>query len=295
MRVDNPTITKVANLTTNGFVKTGSSDGTLSVDTNSYGFSGPIKLGAATTYYVRTDGNDSNDGSANDAAHAWLTLQNAVNYIQNNLYLNGYNVTVQVGDGTYTGAVNITGDPPGAGAITINGNSGDHNAVILTFTSGTGTVIMQNVKKWNFQSLQIASSSTCAYGIYASNYTVVGLNGVNFGACVTGHMFANQHSAISIGGAYVIAGNAPYHMIARLQSTIISGVAITVTGRTFSSVFISSYHASTVSLENATWTGTFTGQRYEIARLGLLDTAGQATTWIPGSVGGTTATGGIYA
>ena len=32
----------------------------------------------ATEYYVRTDGSNENDGSANDADHAWLTIQYAV-------------------------------------------------------------------------------------------------------------------------------------------------------------------------------------------------------------------------
>jgi len=35
----------------------------------------------AADYYVRTDGSDSNDGSANDAGHAWLTIQHAVDNV----------------------------------------------------------------------------------------------------------------------------------------------------------------------------------------------------------------------
>jgi hypothetical protein len=38
-------------------------------------------LEANKTWYVRTDGSDANDGSANDAAHAFRTIQGAINYI----------------------------------------------------------------------------------------------------------------------------------------------------------------------------------------------------------------------
>jgi len=51
----------------------------------------------AGDYYVRTDGNDGNDGSANDAAHAWLTIQHAVDNVSSG-------DTIHVAAGTYNEA-----------------------------------------------------------------------------------------------------------------------------------------------------------------------------------------------
>jgi hypothetical protein len=55
-----------------------------------------------TSYYVRTDGSDSNDGTANTAGGAWLTLQHAYDWIADNLDFGGYEVTLNVADGTYS-------------------------------------------------------------------------------------------------------------------------------------------------------------------------------------------------
>ena len=46
-------------------------------------------LTANRTYYVRTDGSDSNDGSANDAAHAFLTIQKAIDSGATTVFLPG--------------------------------------------------------------------------------------------------------------------------------------------------------------------------------------------------------------
>ena len=47
-----------------------------------------------TNYYVRTDGNDANDGSADDAAHAWLTIEHASDNVSTG-------DTINVAAGTY--------------------------------------------------------------------------------------------------------------------------------------------------------------------------------------------------
>lgn len=74
-------------------------------------------LTANRTYYVRTDGSDSNDGLSNTSGGAWLTPQKAYDYVSKNLDLGGYTVTVQFADGTYSGFI----DTGYQGASVLNG------------------------------------------------------------------------------------------------------------------------------------------------------------------------------
>jgi hypothetical protein len=66
--------------------------------------------GIATTsdviLYVRPDGNDANDGSANDAARALLTIQAAINKVPQII---NHNVIINVAAGTYAEDILISG------------------------------------------------------------------------------------------------------------------------------------------------------------------------------------------
>ena len=97
------------------------------------------RLYADRTYYVRTDGSDSNDGLVNNSGGAFVTIQKAWDVIKQALDLNGFNVVVQIGDGTYTAGLAVRGDVPGqnaGSAITFQGNSGMPANVLVSITGG---------------------------------------------------------------------------------------------------------------------------------------------------------------
>src|SRR5688572_14985126 len=66
--------------------------------------SGRELITANRTYYVRTDGSNSNDGLTNTSGGAFLTIAKAIEVIAT-LDLSVFNVTIQLGNaGTYAGA-----------------------------------------------------------------------------------------------------------------------------------------------------------------------------------------------
>src|SRR5688500_2241633 len=78
-------------------------------------------LTASRTYYVRTAGNDSNDGLSDTSSGAFLTIQRAVDEVANTLDINAQEVVIQVADGAYNAPVALR---PflGTGPVTIRGN-----------------------------------------------------------------------------------------------------------------------------------------------------------------------------
>jgi hypothetical protein len=103
------------------------------------------QLTAARTYYVRTDGSDSNTGLADTAGGAFLTVQKAFDTVAG-LDLGLYNCGVTVGAGTFDGGCLLGSIPSGGGSLnvtmqgpastTLNGGSFHGYNTVLAFMGG---------------------------------------------------------------------------------------------------------------------------------------------------------------
>lgn len=71
------------------------------------GYDGRERLTGARNYYVRTDGNDANDGLDNTSGRAFATIQKALDVV-GGLDLDIYTATIWVNDGTYTITSSLT-------------------------------------------------------------------------------------------------------------------------------------------------------------------------------------------
>lgn len=129
---------------------------------------------------------------------------------------------------------------------------------------------------------------------------------INFASTGFAHIQCNSDGAVvEIGGSYSITAAANYHIYMARHSAIIpvTGVNFTcaiIGTLNFSGAFVLAsiganleYQSSlaTIDISGATVTGT----RYAVNTNGLIVTSGAGASFFPGSVGGSTATGGQYA
>jgi hypothetical protein len=258
------------------------------------------QLAANRTYYVRTDGSDGNNGLVNSSAGAFLTIQKAIDSAAA-LDLSIYNVTIQVADGTYTGAVTVTGPWVGSGSVTLQGNTTTPgNVVITTSVAGAAALSVQSSGRLSVTGLKLVSSGAGATaGLRSSAGSAVLVTGaMDFGAA-NRQMQANGSGSITFasGVAYNISAGAVTHIFCSSSGNVaIEGCTITTTGTVaFSSAFVTSSFLGVVFIDSNNFAGaSATGSRYSITANGVVYTAGAATTYLPGNAAGSTASGGQY-
>ena len=255
-------------------------------------------LTADRTYYVRTDGSDSNNGLANTSGGAFLTIQKAWNTIIT-LDLNGFSAKIKLGNtGTYTSGLTTT-IPPVGGLVTIEGDTttAANTTVSTTFDcinhSAPCTIILD--------AFRVVSAS--GYGIAARVQGAIiklGDNNFNFGACASGHILAQPGvvTYVNANTPYIISGSAARHYHAA-QGGVISfnNPQWTLTGTpAFSSAFAVGDGGGILSIFSAdVVSGSATGVRYSATLNGVINTFGGGASYFPGNAAGTTATGGQYA
>ena len=250
------------------------------------------RLAAARTYYVRTDGSDSNDGLANSAAGAFLTLQHAWNVIAAGVDLGGFTVTIQLVDGTYTAGVRDLGKPIVGGRVTILGNTGTPANVVIAEDSDDCIEMAQS----DVTSSGMKLTNSGGSGVHAYRCGVINVStGVQFGACSEAHMFCDNEGQIVVAASYTVNGNSPYHWLAHTGGfiTIVSRT-VTLSGTpAFSSAFAYALRGGIIEAQGNTYSGSATGARFIVDDNGTIYTGSTTVTELPGNAAGQL-TSGVY-
>lgn len=252
------------------------------------------KLTADRTYYVRTDGSDSNNGLSNTSGGAFLTVQKAIDVVSETLDMARKVVTIQLGDGTYTGAI-VMRPLVGNNALTIQGNNSTPANVLISTTSsnaitnsvGGTTLTVKDLK------LQTTTSGSC---LSSSAFSTITFTNLIFGSCAGNHINAQGGARITSSSAYAISGGANCHFFANGYGYVqVYNNTITLTGTpAFSSYFAGCNTPGGIETWSNTFSGSATGKRYDVSGNGVVYTGGGGSTYYPGNTSGTTATGGQY-
>lgn len=249
------------------------------------------QLTAARTYYVRTDGNDGNTGLANTSGGAFLTIQKAID-VAISLDNNGHNITIQVGNGTYSENV-ILKPYLGSGYITLTGNTGSPSSCVISKATGN-TLYGEDAGKWKIGGFRlVATAGTC---LYCRGLTQVALIGaMEFGAS-SRHIFAFLGSEISIETNWSIIGSASMHIQTSYGGRLFAfSRTCTLTGTpNFSTAFAYIQDLGSAQLLSITFSGAGTGPRYAVVGNSVLQVGGAGATYLPGNSAGAVATGGQY-
>jgi len=249
------------------------------------------KLAENTTFYVRTDGADTNDGRANTSGAAFLTLQGAWDYIKRNIDAAGYNVTIKVADGTYTGGLSIYDGLPGAATLVIEGNTSSPSSCVISTTSASCFLFYSVKTRLSIKGFKTVTT-TSGYHLYVDATPYIILGEWEFGACAApySHIVAYWGSFIYFNKNYRISGGAYTHLNGFGSSFYQYALTITLTGTPAFSYYI--YLNSPCGFYGVgnTYSGSATGSRYYIDGLCLL----RSGVTLPGNVAGTAVNGAVY-
>lgn len=250
------------------------------------------QLTANRTYFVRTDGNDSNTGLVNSAGGAFLTIAKGLT-VAASLDCGGFTVTVQIGDGTWTVPVVLPTLINGSGIL--QGNVGTPANCLI---SVTGSAIRWGgvaATAWIVTGFKLVASQK---GILANGGGAnIEWQVIDFGACSQDHVVAGLFGTAFTVTDYTITGDAPSHIRAYQMGFVgVYNATTTATGtRTFSTAFATAAVEGFIEASAPAYAGTYVGSRYFAELNGVIQTYGGGANFFPGDAVGTTATGGQYA
>lgn len=260
-------------------------------------------LTAARTYYVRTDGSDSNTGLANTAGGAFLTIQKAVDVVAA-LDISIYDVTIQIAAGTYSVASTsnvLLKSPVGSGKVILVGDETTPSNVVVqttgTMTTTDGIVFLQaQPGRFSLRGVQLKSSASgTVFGLHvAAGY--LEFQNIDFNTGMLQQLRVADGGYANCTGNYTISGGATEHWTLAAEAELrVQSRTITLTGTPAFSNFLTVSMLSTALVNGNTFSGSATGTRYSASLNSVINTGGGGASYLPGDVAGSTATGGQYA
>lgn len=261
------------------------------------------RLTANRIYYVRTDGNDDNNGLTNTSGGAFLTIQRAINVVCG-LDLQQYNVTIQVGAGTYTGGIILyayQSSAPTSGRVTILGDATTPSNVVISTTSASAILGTHGCGIWNVSGLKL-TTATSGHGLVAPWGCEIVITGkMDFGVVAAGYgqIFVTVGGRVEIDASYNVTagGKAHYWAAGGGLIGILAGITVTTSNTpAFVTGFALSDQISWIEAISITFAGTgATGSRYLVDLNSVIQTGGGGANYFPGNAPGSSATGGQYA
>jgi hypothetical protein len=250
----------------------------------------PIRLQAATTYYVANAGTDSNNAGL--VGTPWRTIQYAWDWIVANVDLAGYTMTIRLVDAAYATPTNVglvAVNPIIGGVVIIEGGG----ATTFTVTSGAGCLVARKGVAFSVQNLTLTGTVGQAL-IFCDGAKVTCLAGIVLGTSSSAHLRSTNNGYLYMSLAYSVTGGSTTHWSVTGSSNLqVGAVLITVSGGLSITYWANVGSCSYLATNGATFsTLVVTGQKYLVFANAVVDSI--ANTY-PGGTAGLATTGGIYA
>lgn len=253
------------------------------------------QLTADRTYYVRTDGSDANNGLADTAAGAFLTIQKAIDVVAT-IDTSDKVCKIIVRAGTY-GPISLK-DAAGSGNLFLEGDTTTPANVVITRSDAGATVRAIDLSRiWSLSGVKITNTagSGASDGLLVQRSSIL-ISAVEFGAVFRNQVRLTTGALLQVNGTVRLTGNAATFLSCSTVSGILFAAMPTIT-----LVGTPAYSNAVISLDQlaaaylvGTWSGAATGKRYDVVKNASADVGGGGASYIPGSIAGTTATGGQY-
>lgn len=248
---------------------------------------------ALKTFYVRPDGNNNNSGFDNTADGAFFSLGAALNRLREMPYdlagyendgSGSYDWRIVMGAGTFDEAVELPDTR--FSRVTIEGAS-------PTTTIAKSYVSRAVRTAWTIKNQQLGGSGVvCLTALEGAQ-----LNFSNIAVVASSYIGICDNNArmSSLGQPFSISGGLTTAFLTRYGGRIaLNDSAVTITGTPAIGRFAQAQSNASIFANGMTFTGSATGNRYDVTTNGVIDTNGGGANFFPGNAAGSTATGGQY-